>query len=52
MPPEPDPETICRSLDNVDALTRQPSLTSPTRWASGTRAPSRNTSLNSASPVI
>ena len=49
-PPEPEPDTIWRSPDSVALATRQPSPTSPTRCASGTRAPSRNTSLKSTSP--
>ena len=40
-PPDPEPETICRSPDSVALATRQPSPTAPTRCASGTRAPSR-----------
>ena len=35
-PPEPEPDTICRSPDSVALATRQPSPTSPTRWTSGT----------------
>jgi len=37
---------------SVVMATRQPSPTGPSRHASGTRAFSKNTSLNSASPVI
>ena len=36
-PPEPEPDTIWRSPDSVALATFQPSPTSPTRWASGTR---------------
>ena len=51
-PPEPAPDTIWRSPDSVAFATFQPAPTSPTRWASGTRAPSRNTSLKSTSPPM
>src|SRR5437763_1723745 len=51
-PPDPAPETICRSHESVAFATRQPSPTAPTRCASGTMARSRNTSLKSTSPVM
>jgi hypothetical protein len=41
-----------RSFISVVCATRQPSPTSPSRWASGIHTSVRNTSLNSASPVI
>ena len=42
---------MSRSNPSAVCSVRQPSCTSPSRLASGTRAPSRNTSLNSAPPV-
>ena len=51
-PPDPAPDTICRSPESVALATFQPSPTAPTRCASGTTAPSRNTSLKSTSPVM
>ena len=48
--PAPDRET--RSFMRVVMATRQPSPAGPTRIESGTRTLSKNTSLNSASPVI
>ena len=38
-PPEPAPDTICRSPESVAFATFHPSPTSPTRWSSGTTAP-------------
>ena len=49
-PPEPAPDTIWRSPDNVEFATFHPAPTSPTRHTSGTRAASRKTSLKSTSP--
>lgn len=40
-----------RSNDSVTIVTRQPSFSSPTRWVTGTRTSSRNTSANSADPA-
>ena len=51
-PPEPGPATIWRSPDSVELATFHPSPSAPMRQASGTRAPSRYTSLKSCSPVI
>ena len=53
-PPEPPlPEPIeARSFISVVSATRQPSLTSPSRWSSGTRTSLKNTSLKLAPPVI
>ncbi len=45
-----DSET--RSLASVVRASRQPPSTSPTTQSSGTKHPSKNTSLNRASPVI
>ncbi len=49
---EPGPDRDTRSFISVVIATRHPSPTGPSRQASGTRAPSKYTSLNSASPVI
>ncbi len=49
---EPGPDNETRSFISVVMATRHPSPTGPSRHASGTRAFSKNTSLNSASPVI
>ena len=46
------PPIDTRSFMSVVNDTRQPSPTSPRRSASGMRTSVRNTSLNSASPVI
>jgi hypothetical protein len=43
---------VPRSNENVTIATRQPSFSSPTRLETGTRTPSRKTSLNSVEPVI
>ncbi len=50
--PSPAPESETRSFMSVVIATRQPSPSGPTRIESGTRTLSKNTSLNSASPVI
>ena len=42
---------VPRSNDNVTIVTRQPSFSSPTRLATGTRTSSKNTSLNSVDPT-
>ena len=46
------PPIETRSFISVVSDTRQPSPTSPSRSASGIRTSLKNTSLNSASPVI
>ena len=51
-PPEPEPDTICRSPASVEPATRQPSPVAPTRYESGMRTSSRNTSLKSTSPPM
>ena len=51
LPPPPPPIAV-RSFIKVVNAARQPSPTSPTRYASGTRVSVMYTSLNSASPVI
>ena len=51
-PPDPEPDTIWRSPASVAPATRQPSPVAPTRYASGTRTSSRNTSLKSTSPPM
>ena len=43
---------VPRSKRSVTLATRQPSFSSPTRFATGTRAPSRNTSQKWLSPSI
>jgi hypothetical protein len=50
-PPDPGPEIICRSPPSVVRATSHPRPSGPIRCESGTRALSRNTSLNSASPL-
>ena len=55
MPPSrgsAPPPMETRSFISVAVATCQPSPTSPSRWSSGIRTSVRNTSLNSASPVI
>ena len=49
---EPAPDSDTRSFMSVVIATRQPSPSGPMRIESGTRTLSKNTSLNSASPVI
>jgi hypothetical protein len=49
---EPAPDRDTRSFMSVVIATRQPSPSGPMRIESGTRTLSKNTSLNSASPVI
>ena len=52
-PPPPPPAPIAaRSFISVVRATVQPLLTSPRRWASGTRTSVKNTSLKLAPPVI
>ena len=41
---------VPRSNENVTCVTRQPSFSSPTRFSTGTRTSSRNTSQNSDEP--
>ena len=43
---------VPRSCASVVFATAQPLCSAPTRWSSGTNTSSKNTSLNSASPVI
>ncbi len=50
--PPPSLPTVARSFISVVRATRQPPLTSPSRWSSGTRTPDRKTSLKSLPPVI
>src|SRR5690606_14501063 len=52
LPPAVDPPMAPRSYIRVAMATCQPTSTSPSRFSSGTRTPSRNTSLKSAPPVI
>ena len=42
---------VPRSKRSVTLVTRQPSFSAPTRFSTGTRTSSRNTSLNSPSPI-
>ena len=51
-PPAEPPPIEARSFMSVVKATVQPSLTSPSRWSSGTRTSLKNTSLNEAPPVI
>ena len=51
--PQPPPlPIVARSFINVVNAQRQPSLTAPTRFVSGTRTSVKNTSLKSDAPLI
>ena len=52
MPPPPPAPIEARSFIRVVSATVQPWLTSPRRWASGTRTSVKKTSLKLAPPVI
>ena len=45
-------KAVPRSKPNVTIVTRQPSFSSPTRLATGTRTSSRNSSANSVDPAM
>ena len=47
-----DTNAVPRSKLSVTMVTRQPSFSSPTRFATGMRTSSKNTSQNSAVPSI
>ncbi len=48
----PPPERERRSLPKVSRASAQPRFSSPTRFSTGIRTSSRNTSLKSGTPVI